>query len=29
MSNEEYIDFMYNPKNKYKCSKCPECHIEN
>lgn len=20
----EYLDFMYNPKNSYNCDKCPE-----
>lgn len=24
MSKEEYIEFMYNPKNQKNCDECPE-----
>lgn len=26
MSKEEYINFMYNPDNRFNCSECPENH---
>ena len=24
MTNEEYIEWMYNPSNEYNCKECPE-----
>ena len=24
MTTKEYLDFMFDPENEFKCSKCPE-----